>query len=301
MKVLVSGSTGFVGSAVIGHLKSIGSYGVVRLVRNTRGSEDREIAWNPSRGELDRLGLEGITGVVHLAGENIAGRWNDDKKTRIRESRVKGTRLLSESLAAMEHPPRVMVSVSAIGYYGADRGSEHLDEDSASGEGFLADVCQEWEAATEPARARGIRVVNLRVGLVVDANGGALKMMLPPFRLGAGGVVGSGEQYISWIALEDLLRVIMHCLETESLSGPVNAVTPNPLTNHTFTKTLGAALGRPTFIPVPAAAMRLLFGQMADETLLSSTRVLPKRLEAAHFEWKAPTLETALRRTLNSP
>jgi uncharacterized protein (TIGR01777 family) len=237
---------------------------------------------------------------VHLAGENIAkGRWNARKKARIRDSRVNGTRLLSEALTRLSKPPAVMVCASAIGYYG-DRGDEVLREESASGSGFLAEVCRQWEAAAEPARKRGIRVVHLRIGVVLSPEGGALAQMLFPFRMGLGGKLGSGRQYFSWIAIDDLVTVIAHALTNDTLQGPVNAVAPHPVTNLEFTRTLGRVLARPTLFPMPALAARLAFGEMADELLLSSARVEPTRLLATAYQFRHPQLEGALRHLLGS-
>ena len=215
---------------------------------------------------------------MHLAGENIAaGRWTEATKARIKESRIRGTRLLCESVARLHRPPKVLVCASAIGYYG-DRGVSVVDEDSSPGAGFLAEVCREWEAATAAARASGIRVVQLRLGVVLTAAGGALAKLLLPFQLGAGGRLGSGEQYMSWVSIDDVIGAILHVLRTDTLQGPVNAVAPHPVTNQEFTKTLGRVLMRPTLFPVPAVAARLAFGEMADEMLLASTRVAPTRL-----------------------
>jgi hypothetical protein len=235
---------------------------------------------------------------VHLAGENIAaGRWTVEKKARIRDSRVKGTKTLCEALAQLSQPPKVLVSASAIGYYG-DRGAELLWENSALGTGFLAEVCQAWEEATRPAMEKGIRVVLLRIGVVLSPAGGALAKMLLPFKLGLGGIIGSGKQYMSWIALDDVVGTIDHVLITDTLQGPVNAVAPHPVTNSEFTKTLRRVLRRPTLFPMPAFAARLAFGEMADELLLASTRVEPKRLIATEYRFRYPELEDALRHLL---
>jgi uncharacterized protein (TIGR01777 family) len=245
--------------------------------------------------------MEGLDAVVHLAGENIAtGRWNAAKKARIRDSRVQGTRLLCEALAQLVHPPRVLISTSAIGYYG-DRGAHTLRENSAPGRGFLAEVCQAWEAATAPAVQRGLRVVLLRLGMVLSPTGGALARMLTPFRLGLGGVVGSGQQYMSWIALADVLGAIRHILDTETLHGPVNAVAPQPVANQVFTTVLGTVLHRPTRFPLPAFVARLAFGEMADALLLASTRVLPAQLQASGYTFQYPDLEATLRHLLGRP
>ena len=253
--------------------------------------------WDPARGSIDAGKLEGVEGVVHLAGEAISERWTAEKKARIRDSRVKGTRLLCDTLAQLPTPPKVLVCASAIGYYG-DRGAEVLTEESASGVGFLAEVCRAWEGATEPARQKGIRVVNLRFGVVLSTAGGALAKMLPPFRMGMGGILGSGKQYISWITLDDAIGAIRHALLTEPLQGPANAVAPQPVTNEEFTKTLGKVLGRPTLVPLPAFAARLMFGEMANELLLASARVQPAKLRATEYTFRYPDLEAGLRHLL---
>jgi uncharacterized protein (TIGR01777 family) len=297
MIIAVTGSTGMVGSALVTALEGRGHL-VRRLVRHEVGDGDHEIHWNPDAGKIDAAELNGIDGVVHLAGENIAGgRWNADFKRRILESRTKGTRLLSETLAGLEMKPSVLVSASAIGYYG-NRYDEEVDELAPSGNGFLAEVCREWEAATEPAHDAGIRVVKLRIGPVLSRQGGALAKMLTPFKLGLGGVVGSGKQYFSWIVLDDLVSAIVFALENDALVGPVNAVAPHSVTNREFTKTLGRVLGRPTIFPMPAFAARLAFGEMADEMLLGGARVAPHELTAASFKFAYPELAPALRHLL---
>ena len=297
MKILVTGSSGLVGAALV-PLLSGGGYGVTRLVRFRPRPGAAEVRWDPVAGTVDTAGLEGVGAVVHLAGESIAaGRWTADKKARIRDSRVNGTRRLCESLARLTQPPQAIVCASAIGYYG-DRGEERLREESPAGSGFLAEVCQEWEAAAEPARQRGIRVVHLRIGVVLSPAGGALAQMLFPFRMGLGGKIGGGRQYLSWIAIDDLVSVILHVLTTNTLQGPVNAVAPNPVTNLEFTRTLGRVLARPTLFPMPAFAARLAFGEMADELLLASARVEPTRLLASDYRFRHPELEGALRHLL---
>jgi uncharacterized protein (TIGR01777 family) len=242
--------------------------------------------------------LDGFDAVVHLAGENIAaGRWTESVKERIRKSRVDGTQLLSRALARLKQPPRAVVQASAVGFYG-NRGDESLTESSPRGQGFLPAVCVAWEAAAEPAEKQGIRVVFLRFGVILSRKGGALKKMLLPFRLGVGGVIGDGSQYMSWITLDDAVAAIQHALSTEGLRGPVNVVSPQPVTNRGFTRTLGRALGRPTVFPMPAFAARLAFGEMADALLLSSQRVLPDRLLGSGYSFRHPDLEPALRHVL---
>ena len=302
MKVIVTGSTGLVGEAVVGSLLSDG-HEVTRMVRGEPGGrrDDGTSAapWDPSGRTIDAAALEGHDAVVHLAGEPIAdGRWDEKKKRRIRDSRVLGTSLISEAVARLKDGPRALLSASATGYYG-DRGDELLTEESAPGDDFLSEVCREWEAATRGAAEAGLRVVNLRMGIVLSSDGGALAKMLTPFKLGVGGRIGSGRQYLSWITLEDLVHVIRFALEEDRLRGPVNAVAPNPVTNEEFTKTLGRVLGRPTVFPLPSFAARLAFGEMADALLLSGSRVAPARLEEAGFRFTQPELEGALRSVLN--
>jgi uncharacterized protein (TIGR01777 family) len=299
MIIAVTGASGMVGSDLVKKLEGAGH--LVRcLVRHEVKDADREIRWDPDAGQIDAAELNGVDAVVHLAGENIAGqRWSEDFKRRILESRVKGTKLLATTLANLEMKPAVLVSASATGYYG-NRGDEEVDELAPSGNGFLAEVCREWEAAVEPAHDAGIRVVKLRIGPVLSPKGGALAKMLLPFKMGVGGVVGSGRQYFSWIELDDLVSAIVFALENESLIGPVNAVAPGAVTNREFTKTLGRVLGRPTIFPMPAFAARLAFGEMADEMLLGGVRVAPHELTAAGFQFAYPQLEPALRHLLNA-
>jgi uncharacterized protein len=297
MKVLVSGSHGLVGKALVHSLITDGQ-DVHRLVRWAATLGSPEVEWDPERGIIDTADLEGFYGVVHLAGESIAeGRWTEEKKRRIRDSRIRGTRLLSESLARLSHPPGVMLCASAIGYYG-NRGDELLTESSAPGNDFLAKVCIEWEQATNPAAQKGIRVVNLRFGVILSAEGGALAKMLTPFRMGVGGRVGSGKQWMSWIALDDVVSVIKFLLVAEVLRGPVNVVSPNPVTNAEFTKILGKVLARPTLFPIPEFGVRLAFGEMADALLLASQRVEPKRLKEAGYQFEYPELERTLSQVL---
>jgi uncharacterized protein (TIGR01777 family) len=296
MKILVSGASGLIGSALVPFLTT-GGHQVVRLVRPGGKQQQDTVSWDPSAGTIDAAALDGVDAVVHLAGENVAVRWTAEKKARIHGSRVDGTKLLVQALTNLKHPPKTLVAASAIGYYG-DRDADVVDEDSAPGKGFLADVVREWEAATEPAAGRGIRVVNLRIGVVLSAAGGALATMLPPFRLGAGGRIGSGEQYMSWIAIDDVIGAILHALVTPSVSGPLNAAAPHPVTNRVFTSTLGRVLSRPTVVPLPAFAVKLAFGEMGEELLLGSTRVDPHRLTQSGYQFRFPELETALRHLL---
>lgn len=298
MNVLVTGATGLVGTALLPLLTSTG-HEAFRLMRSDL-KEANDIPWDPVQGVVHTARMEGMDAVVHLAGENIAGkRWSADVKHRIRSSRVDGTRLLCEKLATLKRKPHTLVCASAIGIYG-DRGSEILADSASAGDGFLAEVCRDWETACEPARQAGIRVVNLRIGVILSPRGGALKQMLLPFRLGAGGVVGTGRQYWSWIAIDDVIGAIEHCLTHREISGPVNVTAPNPATNYEFTKTLGAVLGRPTILPMPGLLARLALGEMANELLLSSTRVAPERLEASGYRFRCPTLEVALRHVLGA-
>jgi hypothetical protein len=297
MNILVTGSSGLVGAALVPFLTTSG-HQVTRLVRSKPRPGAAEVPWDPAHHSIAVPGLEGLDAVVHLAGENIAsGRWTAAKKARIRDSRVQGTRLLCEALAQLARPPKVLVSASAIGYYG-NRGDHILQETSRAGTDFLAQVCREWEAATAPAMHCGMRVVNLRLGVVLSPAGGALAKMLVPFKLGVGGVIGSGAQYMSWIALDDTIGAIDHALHTEALSGPVNAVAPHPVTNRVFTKTLGRVLVRPTLVPLPAFAARLAFGEMADALLLASARVVPTQLQESGYDFRHAELEGALRHLL---
>ena len=294
MKILVSGSHGLLGSALVPALAGKG-HRVVRLVRGLAVAARSEISWDPEGRRLDPALLSDFDAVIHLAGEGIAARrWSETQKARIRESRAKGTLLLSETLAGLPSPPRTLVSASATGYYG-DRGEALLVEESAPGQGYLPEVCQAWEAATEPAARKGIRVICLRFGVILSPAGGALAKMLLPFRMGAGGILGSGRQYMSWISLDDAVGAVRHALETSPLRGPVNGVAPRPVTNAEFTKTLGRVLGRPTILPMPAFAARLVFGELADALLLASTRVEPKRLLVSNYPFLHPELEVALR------
>jgi uncharacterized protein (TIGR01777 family) len=296
MNIAITGSTGLLGSALIDALQAEGR-SISRVVRRPSATSANDILWDPARGSIESKKFNDIDAVVHLAGESVAQRWTTARKKEILESRVRGTTLLCQTLASLPSKPSVLISASAIGYYG-DRGDEPIDEASSPGDGFLANVCQQWEAATQPARDADIRVVNLRIGVVLTPKGGALAKMLTPFRLGVSGVLGGGRQYMSWIALDDLVRIIQFALHAAAISGPVNAVAPNPVTNREFTKTLGRVLRRPTIFPLPAFAAHLLFSQMADEVLLAGARVVPGALAAAQFEFTYPQLEPALRHVL---
>lgn len=293
MRILVTGASGLVGTSLTNVLRDEG-HEVFGLVRRKGTFSGVEVAWDPEKNTIEIDALEDLEGVVHLAGENIAsGRWTPAKKRRILESRVRGTQLLCDALAHLNHPPKVLVSASAIGYYG-DRGAEELTENSGPGTGFLAEVCQVWESAARVAETAGVRVVRLRTGVVLSSKGGALARMLPPFQWGLGGVMGDGKAYMSWIALEDLLHIIQSALDLDTLRGPVNAVAPNPVTNREFTKALGRTLHRPTLFPLPAFAVRMMFGEMGREMLLASTRVMPQRLKEAGFSFRYPSIEGAL-------
>jgi uncharacterized protein (TIGR01777 family) len=299
MNIGITGASGLVGSA-LAPLLTTGGHSVVRLSRrgtsSNKAGNATSASWDPSTGDIDEA--QQFDAIVHLAGENIAGgRWNAKRKQAIRDSRVGPTRRLCEALARRSNKPSTLICASAIGFYGS-RGDEPLTEDSLPGEGFLAEVCKEWEAATAPAIEAGIRVVNLRIGVILTPQGGALSSMLTPFKLGGGGVIGSGRQFWSWVAIDDVIGAIQHALATESLHGPVNCTAPEPVTNAEFTKTLGRVLRRPTVVPMPAFAARLLLGEMADALLLSSARVLPRRLEASGYRFRCPALEGALRHVL---
>jgi len=292
MNILVSGSRGFIGSALV---KSLGRAGhhPIRLVRSPSRPTEGAVIWDPLAERIDSYGLSDIEAVVHLAGESIAeGKWTDERKDAIHESRVAGTKFLAQAVARLRNPPRVFVSASAVGFYG-DRGDEILDESSSRGTGFLSDLCWQWEAACDAATRKGIRVVNTRFGLVLG-DGGLLRRLLPIFRLGFGGKLGSGRQYMSWIALADVVGGIEHAIVTDSLVGPVNFVSPDPVTNAEFTRALAAAVNRNAYYTVPAFALRLAYGQMADEMLLASARAVPKKLEESGYKFKHERLEDAL-------
>jgi hypothetical protein len=305
MRVLISGSTGLIGSVLAKDLAAAG-HETAGLVRPGSAASGADVRWDPSApqgapraGAVDTGALAGFGAVVHLAGESISGRWTRAKKARILDSRVQGTQALCKALAALDAAarPAVLVSASAIGYYG-DRGDELLAEDAGPGKMFLSGVCGQWEAATAPAAEAGIRVANTRFGVVLSARGGALREMLTPFRMGLGGRVGSGRQYMSWIELSDAVAAIRWILDHAALAGPVNVASPNPVTNAEFAAALGRALHRPALLPTPAFALRLAFGQMADELLLASTRTVPRKLLDSGFKFRCPTLPEALRQAL---
>ena len=293
MKIVVSGSTGLIGTALKEALERR-DQDVVPLVRRRVRAGEHAVAWDPERGTIDRAGLEGADAVIHLAGESVFGRWSPAKKQRIRDSRVRGTRVLCETLAALQRRPATVLAASAVGYYG-DRGEESLTEESAPGADFLAHVARDWEAATAAATRAGIRVVNMRNGVVLTTRGGALAKMLPAFRLGLGGQVGSGTQYLSWIELDDIINAILHLLNDEKLVGPVNLTAPQPITNREFAKTLGKVLGRPAVVTVPAFALRLAFGTEGAAMVQSGQRVVPARLVASGFDFAFTDAEHALR------
>jgi uncharacterized protein (TIGR01777 family) len=293
MKIAVTGSTGLVGSAVVERLRGAG-HEVVRVVRGKAPAGEEAIRWDPGEGSIDAAAFEGLDAVVHLAGENIAsGRWTAARKAAIRDSRVKGTTLLCGALAGCSRPPKTLVCASAIGYYG-DRGEETVAEDDPPGTGFLPELCREWEEACAPAARKGIRVVNLRIGVVLAAGGGALGKMLPLFRAGLGGILGTGRQYVSWIALDDLAGIVLHVLEREELRGPVNAVSPCPVTNRELTEALAWHLSRPALLPVPAFALRLALGEMADALLLTGACVACRRLDDSGYRFRHPEIRAAL-------
>ena len=293
MKIAIAGASGLIGSAFITSVEEDGAE-VTRLVRSS--PKAGEIEWHPNQDTIEPRKLDGFDAIVNLAGENVAeGRWTDEKKKKIHDSRVNGTHLISEAIAKLDPKPRVFLCASATGIYG-DRPDETLTEQSDSGGGFLAGVCREWEKATEPAAKAGVRVVNLRFGPVLAAHGGMMEKMLTPFKMGLGGKIGSGKQYISWVAIDDVVGAMKLALKNEAIRGPLNVVSPNPVTNEVFTKALGEALSRPTMMAVPAFAARLAFGEMADEMLLASQRVMPRKLKDAGFQFEYANLEDALRK-----
>ena len=297
LRIAVTGSSGLIGRTLCDVLTT-GGHHVVRLVRNRETRTSQDVLWDPIEGTVEEDGLEGLDAVVHLAGEPLLGlRWTEEKKKRIWASRVEGTEHLSRALARLRRPPRVLVSASAVGFYG-NRGNQPLSESAKQGRGFLAELCGAWEEAARPAARMGIRVVYLRTGLTLTPAGGALGTMLLPFKIGVGGRLGSGRQYVSWIDHDDLLSLIIHVIHTPSIRGAVNATAPYPVPNATFTGTLGRVLERPTFIPVPGLAVQALLGEMGKEMLLQGQRVQPAVAETTGFEFMYPGLEESLRHQL---
>lgn len=296
MRIILTGASGFIGTAAR-HVLSHAGHEVLPLVR--RAPQKGEAFWDPEKGELATSVLQGAEAVVHLAGHSAASqrRWTEAHKTRIRDSRVQSTRLLAEKIAQANPRPKIFITASATGYYG-HRGEEWLEESASPGRGFLAEVCQAWEQAADPARAVGVRVAHLRIGVVLGVGGGALSQMLPWFRWGLGGRLGDGRQWWSWLTVEEVARIIQFVLQTPAVSGPVNTVTPHPVTNSEFTRILARAVRRPAVFPAPAFFLRALYGEMADELLLSSTRVRPAVLERAGYTFRSPELPGALREIL---
>jgi len=298
MRILITGGSGLVGSSLIPALEAKG-HSFVQFVRSPRQKKLDSILWDFKQPLENLEALEGLGAAIHLAGESVAsGRWNPEKKSRIRTSRVDSTRLLSEAFSKLKRPPQVFLCASATGYYG-NRGEELVNESSSAGEGFLAEVCQEWESACHSAKEKGIRLGHLRFGILLSKKGGALHKMLPPFKMGLGGRLGDGKQWISWMSLDDTIRGIEFVLNQEKISGPVNFVSPHPVTNGVWTQTLGKVLHRPTFLKVPAFAAKIAFGEFAEEALLASTRVEPKVLGDGGFQFLDPELEGAFRRILS--
>lgn len=291
----MTGSSGLIGNALLKYLTKEGYS--VSLLKRSKVLEANEFFWDPSRGEIDKLALKGIDVVVHLAGEPIAQRWSSSAKKRIVNSRVNGTRLLAETIAQSQALPS-LICASGINYYG-DQPEGVVDESSPPGLGFLAEVCRQWESATNPAIEAGVRVVSMRTGIVLSGYGGALAKMLPFFKAGLGGRIGDGQQLMSWISLSDLVKAYIFVLEDDAASGALNAVAPEPVTNSKFTKTLGKVLGRPTVFPLPVSLVKMIFGEMGKETVLSNLGVLPKSLIDHGFEWQHAELETALKQTLS--
>jgi uncharacterized protein len=292
--ILVSGSSGLIGSALLPFLRTKG-FTVTRLVRNTTAGKD-QIVWNPAH-RVPPETVSGFDAIIHLSGETIVGRWTEAKKRRIIESRAQGTGHLAEAAAKAAQRPQVFISASAVGYYGS-RGDEVLREESPSGAGFAAEICRQWEGASQPATAAGIRTAQMRIGVVMSADGGALAKMITPFRLGLGGRLGSGRQWSSWVSVDDVVGAIHHVLTHDTLQGPVNTVSPNPVTNAEFTSTLASALHRPAIFPMPAFAVKLVFGEMGEELFLGSQRVEPARLAASGYQFKHPDLRNTLKEIL---
>jgi uncharacterized protein len=294
VKAAITGASGVIGSA-LGLFLQTGGHDVFKMVRREPGSKQNEIKWDPAKGVIDREALSGMDAVVHLAGENLAGgKWTPQKKEAILKSRMEGTRLLCETLANLDDPPKVLIAASAIGYYGDCEEGVTCSEDHEEGEGFLSEVCGAWEGATQPAKDAGIRVVNMRIGVVLSLRGGALKQMILPFKMGLGGRVGSGKQVLSWVALDDVIGAIHHMIYNEDIAGPVNVVSPTPVSNNEFTKTLARVLKRPAIMPLPESLIRLIYGEMGDMVLMGS-RVEPGVLKDNGFEFFYNDLENCLR------
>jgi uncharacterized protein len=297
LRVAITGASGFLGTHLRTFLES-GGHQVLALSRQNPAPAG-SVTWDPEADRIDAAALEGIDAVVHLAGESIAaGRWNDERRQRILDSRVRGTGLLAHALAGLARPPSVLISASAIGYYG-DRGAEPLDESAAAGTGFLPDVARAWEAAADPARERGIRVVHPRIGIVLAADGGALHAMLPPFRAGVGGRIGHGRQVMSWVALDDVLWAVHHAIWSSSLNGPMNVTAPAPVSNAAFARTLGKVLHRPALLPLPGPVVTTLFGEMGRRLLLEGACVVPRRLQESGYTFGFPSLQPALHHLLD--
>lgn len=297
MKIAITGASGMVGTELTNFLE-LGGHTVLKLVRSRDPLAEDEIYWNPVANEIEANKLEGLDAVIHLAGENIAAkRWSKDQKSKIMQSRVDGTDLLARTLAKLENKPKAFISASAIGFYG-NRPDESLDENSEIGEGFLAETCKLWEKAADPAREAGIRVVHPRIGVVLSPKGGALAKMYPLFFIGGGGILGSGKQMMSWIALDDLVYGLFHCAKEESISGPVNMTAPHPVSNKEFTNTLAKVMFRPAIFPAPAFALKLALGEMAEALLLEGSEIKPEALLASSYDFKFPDLESALRHLL---
>ncbi len=295
-RIAITGSTGLIGTDLSAFLGTAGH--TIHRVTRSRPAHDKDIYWEPRGAKIDAQKLEGVDVVIHLAGENLFGLWTARKKEAIIESRRQGTALIARTLAGLDRPPEVLVSASAVGYYG-NTGNQVVDESSPPGDTFLAELCQEWEAACRPAIEAGIRTVNARLGVVLSPRGGALEKMLPPFKLGLGGRVGSGDQFMSWVIIDDIIHAFEHLIEHTDLDGPVNVTSPNPVSNKELTDTLGKVLGRPTRLPLPRALVKL-GGQMSEEMLLHGQRAVPTRLKQSGFEFAYPELEAALRHELSA-
>lgn len=297
LTVAVSGAGGLIGRALVSRLRSEGHTALI-MSRRSENLADTEISWDPARGVSDTSKLENSDALIHLAGKSLVGRWSESKKRELVDSRVTATRALVDSLRGMSNPPKALICASAIGFYG-DRGADELTEESSAGSGFLADLCRDWESAAKSAGDVCERVVTLRISLVLSRDATAMKKMLLPFRLGLGGRIGNGRQYMSWITREDTVNAILHILKHRSIAGPVNLCAPAPVTNSELTRALGAALNRPTPFAVPAFALRALYGEQADELLLSSVRVLPAKLLRSGFSFSSKNIETAFRQALH--